>query len=223
MERMVARVNEQDADVVVIAGDIFDNAWEAVEEPEQIAAVLRGIRSRYGVYAVTATTTSRSPSWRASPSEATGKSRAAPRWTPFSRPRTSVSCATRPCCSAARFIFTVAPMRSARGAAIEVRKTPAEFVEGLDADKPILVLTTSRASWRRWPRRAWTSISAGTRTTGRCSPGNLTVRLFWENACGCLPRGVDAQHRDLGRRSLRAEYARGDQAEICPITIHFMN
>lgn len=52
MERMVARVNEQDADVVVIAGDIFDNAWEAVEEPEQIAAVLRGIRSRYGVYAV---------------------------------------------------------------------------------------------------------------------------------------------------------------------------
>ena len=52
MERMVARVNEQDADAVVIAGDIFDNAWEAVEEPEQIAAVLRGIRSRYGVYAV---------------------------------------------------------------------------------------------------------------------------------------------------------------------------
>ena len=52
MERMVARVNELDADVVVIAGDIFDNAWEAVEEPEQIAAVLRGIRSRYGVYAV---------------------------------------------------------------------------------------------------------------------------------------------------------------------------
>ena len=52
MERMVARVNEQGADAVVIAGDIFDNAWEAVEEPEQIAAVLRGIRSRYGVYAV---------------------------------------------------------------------------------------------------------------------------------------------------------------------------
>ena len=35
MERMVARVNEQGADAVVIAGDIFDNAWEAVEEPEQ--------------------------------------------------------------------------------------------------------------------------------------------------------------------------------------------
>ena len=33
MERMVARVNEQGADAVVIAGDIFDNAWEAVEEP----------------------------------------------------------------------------------------------------------------------------------------------------------------------------------------------
>ena len=30
------------------------------------------------------------------------------------------------------------------------------------------------------------------------------------------PRGVDAQHRDLGRRPLRAEYARGDQGRDLP-------
>jgi predicted phosphodiesterase len=51
MQQMVDRINEQDADLVVIAGDIFDNEWEAVEAPETIAATLRSIRSKYGVYA----------------------------------------------------------------------------------------------------------------------------------------------------------------------------
>ena len=51
MERMVEKINEQDADLVVIAGDIFDNEWEAVDDPDGIAATLRGIRSKYGVYA----------------------------------------------------------------------------------------------------------------------------------------------------------------------------
>ena len=45
MQQMVDRINEQDADLVVIAGDIFDNEWEAVEDPETIAATLRSIRS----------------------------------------------------------------------------------------------------------------------------------------------------------------------------------
>ena len=51
MQRMVEKINEQDADLVVIAGDIFDNEWEAVDDPDRIAETLRGIRSKYGVYA----------------------------------------------------------------------------------------------------------------------------------------------------------------------------
>ena len=51
MQQMVDRINEQDTDLVVIAGDIFDNEWEAVEAPETIAATLCSIRSKYGVYA----------------------------------------------------------------------------------------------------------------------------------------------------------------------------
>lgn len=51
MQKMVEKINEQDADLVVFAGDIFDNEWDAVEKPDEIAEILRGIRSKYGVYA----------------------------------------------------------------------------------------------------------------------------------------------------------------------------
>ena len=36
---------------MVIAGDIFDNDYEALDDPEKLTAILRGINSRYGVYA----------------------------------------------------------------------------------------------------------------------------------------------------------------------------
>lgn len=51
MEQMVKKINAQDPDLVVIAGDFFDNDFDALEDPGKIAATLRGIKSSYGVYA----------------------------------------------------------------------------------------------------------------------------------------------------------------------------
>ena len=51
VRRVVETVNETQPDVVVLAGDVFDNEYAAVYQPEKIAALLRGIRSRFGVYA----------------------------------------------------------------------------------------------------------------------------------------------------------------------------
>ena len=51
VQRVVETVNETQPDVVVLAGDVFDNEYAAVYQPEKIAALLRGIRSRFGVYA----------------------------------------------------------------------------------------------------------------------------------------------------------------------------
>ena len=48
---MVNAINDLDADVVIIAGDIFDNEYDAIYEPEQIVNELKKIKSKYGVYA----------------------------------------------------------------------------------------------------------------------------------------------------------------------------
>ena len=51
MEQMTEKINKQKPDLVVVAGDIFDNEYEALDDPEKLAEILRGIRSKYGVYA----------------------------------------------------------------------------------------------------------------------------------------------------------------------------
>ena len=52
MERMVNKINELQPDVVVVAGDIFDNEFSDIYNPVRLAEILRGINSKYGVYAV---------------------------------------------------------------------------------------------------------------------------------------------------------------------------
>ena len=51
-EDMVERINEQDADLVVVAGDFMTSSFGAMREPETYASIMSGIKSRYGVYAV---------------------------------------------------------------------------------------------------------------------------------------------------------------------------
>lgn len=51
MEQMVKKINEQKPDIVIIAGDIFDNEYKAIKNPEKVAKVLSGLKSTYGTYA----------------------------------------------------------------------------------------------------------------------------------------------------------------------------
>ncbi len=51
-EDMAARVNEQDPDLILVAGDIVTSSFGAMETPDTYAKILRQMRARYGAYAV---------------------------------------------------------------------------------------------------------------------------------------------------------------------------
>ena len=52
IENMVRMVNEENPDVIVIAGDIFTSTYAGLRNPDEYAAVLRELEAPYGVYAV---------------------------------------------------------------------------------------------------------------------------------------------------------------------------
>ena len=51
VKKMVKQINRGKPDLVCIAGDIFDNEFRAVKDPEKIEKELRKIQSTYGTYA----------------------------------------------------------------------------------------------------------------------------------------------------------------------------
>lgn len=52
MKQMVMKVNQQSPDLIVVAGDIFDNEYDALDDPDQLVKIFRQLKSQYGVYAV---------------------------------------------------------------------------------------------------------------------------------------------------------------------------
>ena len=221
MERMVARVNEQDADAVVIAGDIFDNAWEAVEEPEQIAAVLRGIRSRYGVYAVYGNHDIEEPILAGFTFRSDGKKQSSPEMDAFLASANIRLLRDEAVLLGGEVYLYGRPDAQRPGRGIEVRKTPAELVEGLDAGKPILVLDHQPRELEALAAAGVDVDLCGHTHDGQMFPGNLTVRLFWENACGCLRVGSMHSIVTSGIGLFGPNMRVATRAEICPITIRF--
>lgn len=51
-EDMVARINEQEPDLVLVVGDIVTSAFGAMKDPDSYAALFRQIRAAYGTYVV---------------------------------------------------------------------------------------------------------------------------------------------------------------------------
>jgi len=51
LPKVIDRINEQKPDIVCIAGDIFDNDYDAIKNPDEAVNQLKRINAPYGVYA----------------------------------------------------------------------------------------------------------------------------------------------------------------------------
>lgn len=50
-QKMVDAVNDMDPDIVIFAGDFFDNSYDSIEEPDEVIKILKSMKSKYGTYA----------------------------------------------------------------------------------------------------------------------------------------------------------------------------
>lgn len=50
IKRIVETINQENPDLVCIAGDFFDNEYEAIKNPENMAGLLASLESTYGTY-----------------------------------------------------------------------------------------------------------------------------------------------------------------------------
>lgn len=221
MERMAALVNEQDADVIVIAGDLFDNDWDAVEQPDAIAAVLRSMESKYGVYAVYGNHDVEEPILAGFTFRGTGKKQSSPEMDAFLTQAGIHLLHDEAVLLGGEVYLYGRPDAQRPGRGIETRKTPAELTAGLDVDKPLLVLDHQPRELHELAEAGVDVALGGHTHDGQMFPGNLTIRLMWENPCGYLRVGSMHSIVTSGVGLFGPNMRVATHAEICPITIHF--
>ena len=223
MRQMVERINEQNADLVVIAGDIFDNEWEAVNEPAALAGTLRGIRSKYGVYACYGNHDIEEPVLVGFTFHQNEKKESDPCMDEFLKNANITLLHDEGALIDGKFYLYGRADAHRPGRGIEKRKTPGEITAGMDKDKPIIVLDHQPKELQALADAGVDLDLCGHTHNGQMFPGNLTIKLMWENACGYLQKGQMHNIVTSGVGLFGPDMRVGTTAEICPITIHFAN
>jgi hypothetical protein len=221
VQGMVDRINEQDADLVLIAGDIFNNEYEALEDPDKLAEVLRGIKSKYGVYATYGNHDIEEPILAGFTFGGSGNKESNPLMDELLEKANITLLRDEAVLIADSFYVYGRPDEERPGRGITVRKTGEEIMQQLGTDKPVIVLDHEPKELQELADAGVDVFLNGHTHDGQLFPMNITSHLVWENSCGYLKKGNMHNIVTSGAGLFGPNMRVGTKAEICSITVHF--
>lgn len=219
--RIVRKINKQNPDLVCIAGDIFDNDYDAVDDPEEIIRCLRSIRSKYGVYACWGNHDLNEEILAGFTFSGSKSEYDDPRMKEFLQ-KAGIRLLNEEAVLIDGQFYLVGREDLSRAQKMNVtRKTPAQLTEELDRSKPIIFLDHQPKHLQETADAGADLNLCGHTHNGQMFPGNLFIHLFWENAYGYLKK--DKMHTIVtsGTGIWGPAMRIGTVSEICPVTIHF--
>jgi len=221
MGQMIKKINAQSPDLVLIAGDIFDNDFDAVKDPDRIAETLREIQSTYGVYACYGNHDIQEKVLAGFTFGRKGKRESDPRMDAFLRDSDIVLLKDEGILIDNSFYLIGRADRRRPGRGIDKRKTPSELTEYLDKEKPIFVIDHAPYELEELSTEGVDLDLCGHTHDGQLFPGNLVMKLLWENAYGYLKKGNMHNIVTSGVGVFGPNMRIGTKSEICSITVNF--
>lgn len=218
---MVKKINAQDPDVVVIAGDIFDNDYDALDDPEKLEKTFRKIKSRYGVYACYGNHDIKEKILAGFTFKSKEKKESDPRMDSFLEAAgIKLLQDDSVLIDDSVYIYGRADSKYP-GRGISKRKTPEQIMEGLDSSKPVIVIAHEPDELGELSDAGVDVDLCGHTHDGQMFPGNLTTALAWENSYGYLNKNGMHNIVTSGVGIFGPDMRVGTIAEVCPITIKF--
>lgn len=220
-QKMVEKINAQNPDIVCIAGDIFDNDYDAISDPEGVCNALKSIKSRYGVYACWGNHDLDEPILAGFTFGGKKKDQADPRMEQLLRDA-NIHLLTDEAELIDDKFYVVGRNDSSRTHKLGgQRLSPAQLTKDLDLNKPIIFIDHQPKQLQETADAGADLDLCGHTHDGQIFPGNLFIHLFWENSFGYLKK--DKMHNIVtsGVGVWGPDMRVGTNCEICPITVHF--
>ncbi|KMZ54753.1 metallophosphoesterase [Dorea sp. D27] len=221
MKQMVQKINAQNPDLVVIAGDFFDNDFDALDDPDKIAATLRGIKSSYGVYACYGNHDVQEKILAGFTFNHDEKKVSDPRMDRFLTDSGITLLRDEGILIEDYFYLYGRADEERPGRGIDVRRTAEELTEGMDLDKPVIVIDHEPKELDALARAGVDLDLCGHTHDGQMFPGNVTIKLMWENAYGYLKKGKMHNIVTSGVGVFGPNMRVGTKSEICAINVSF--
>ena len=218
---MVEKINQQDADIVIIAGDIFDNSYDGMDDPEGIKAQLRSIKSKYGVYAVYGNHDIDEKILMGFTFDWGGKQLHSEKMTNFMKECNIKLINDESVLINDEFYLVGRRDTDKPGTEDGTRAEISELTKDLDKTKPIFVLSHEPDELQKTADAGADIDFSGHTHDGQLFPGNLTIGLFWENPCGMIKKDNMYSIVTSGFGVYGTFMRVGTDAEICSVDIDF--
>ena len=218
---MVEKINQQDADIVIIAGDIFDNSYDGMDDPEGIKAQLKSIKSKYGVYAVYGNHDIDEKILMGFTFDWGGKQLHNEKMTNFMKECNIKLINDESVLINDEFYLVGRRDTDKPGTEDDTRAEISELTKDLDKTKPIFVLSHEPDELQKTADAGADIDFSGHTHDGQLFPGNLTIGLFWENPCGMIKKDNMYSIVTSGVGVYGTFMRVGTDAEICSVDIDF--
>lgn len=218
---MVEKINQQDADIVIIAGDIFDNSYDGMDDPEGIKAQLKSIKSKYGVYAVYGNHDIDEKILMGFTFDWGGKQLNSEKMTNFMKECDIKLINDESVLINDEFYLVGRRDTDKPGTEDGTRTEISELTKDLDKTKPIFVLSHEPDELQKTADAGADIDFSGHTHDGQLFPGNLTIGLFWENPCGMIKKDNMYSIVTSGVGVYGTFMRVGTDAEICSVDIDF--
>lgn len=218
---MVEKINQQDADIVIIAGDIFDNSYDGMDDPEGIKAQLKSIKSKYGVYAVYGNHDIDEKILMGFTFDWGGKQLHSEKMTNFMKECNIKLINDESVLINDEFYLVGRRDTDKPGTEDGTRAEVSELTKDLDKTKPIFVLSHEPDELQKTADAGADIDFSGHTHDGQLFPGNLIIGLFWENPCGMIKKDNMYSIVTSGVGVYGTFMRVGTDAEICSVDIDF--
>lgn len=221
IQKTVDLVNSQNPDIVCIAGDIYDNDYDAIEEPEEMAKILGGMKSTYGTYACWGNHDVNEKILSGFTFDFGGKKQHDSRMDNFFKKANINLLEDEVTLIDNKFYVAGRVDRDKPATENNKIKTPEELLGGLDKTKPIITLYHEPDQLSELAKAGTDLLLCGHTHDGQIFPGNLITKLSWENSCGYLKKG-DMHNIVTSGVGVYGPYIRvGTHAEVVSIDVNF--
>ena len=223
MERMVKLINECEPDIVFICVEIFDNIYDALDDPEELIRLYRQIKSKYGVYACYGNHDVDEPVLAGFTFNQEKKKESDPRMDEFLE-RAGVNLLRDEGILIDNSFYVYGRPDYARpGRGITVRKNAREIMDDIGTgDYPVIVLDHEPKELNELSDAGVDLTLSGHTHDGQIFPANILLSFIAENSYGLKKVGgmTDIVTSGVG---LFGPYMRvGTISEVCNIKIRFV-
>ena len=221
MQKMVDRINKQHPDLVVLAGDIFDNEYEALDDPKHLSETLHQIQSKYGTYAVYGNHDVKETLVAGFSIGASKKALRDPRMDEFMEEAGITVLEDESELIDQKFYLVGRLDGEKNGRGTSKRKSIEELTADLDQTKPLFVMNHEPDELKEYDKAGVDVLFSGHTHAGQFFPLTIVQLFAWKNYWGVKQIGDMYSIVTSGVGVYGPNIRVGTDSEVMVVTVHF--